>query len=174
MKKVLIIGAGPAGITAGYELLKQSSDFDVTILEESDRIGGISQTVHHHGNRMDIGGHRFFSKNPEVMNWWNEIMPLQGKPAYDDKILGRNVCLTAGGADPETEDLVLLTRKRISRIYYKNNFFDYPVKLNANTIINMGLITTLQAGFSYLKSMLFKRPENSLEDFYINRFGHKL
>mgnify|MGYP001040092645 FL=1 len=97
-----------------------------------------------------------------------------GKPAYDDKILGRNVCLTAGGADPETEDLVLLTRKRISRIYYKNNFFDYPVKLNANTIINMGLITTLQAGFSYLKSMLFKRPENSLEDFYINRFGHKL
>lgn len=174
MKKVLIIGAGPAGITAGYELLKQSSDFDVTILEESDRIGGISQTVHHHGNRMDIGGHRFFSKNPEVMNWWNEIMPLQGKPAYDDKILGRNVSLTAGGADPETEDLVLLTRKRISRIYYKNNFFDYPVKLNANTIINMGLITTLQAGFSYLKSMLFKRPENSLEDFYINRFGHKL
>ena len=99
MKKVLIIGAGPAGLTAAYELLKRG-EFDVTILEKTDRIGGISQTVRHGGNRMDIGGHRFFSKDQRVMQWWADMMPLQGAPSYDDKTLGRDVSLTEGGPDP--------------------------------------------------------------------------
>lgn len=62
MEKVIIIGAGPAGLTAAIELLKNGGDYDVTILEGSQAIGGISQTVRYNGNRMDIGGHRFFSK----------------------------------------------------------------------------------------------------------------
>lgn len=174
MKKVIIVGAGPAGITAGYELLKQSKEYDVTILEESDQIGGLSRTVCHNGNRMDIGGHRFFSKDERVLRWWQEILPLQGKEAMDDKLLKRHVSLAQVGPDPELEDEVMLLRKRISRIYYQKNFFDYPVKLNWNTICNMGLRTTLEAGSSYLAAVLYKKEEHSLEDFYINRFGRKL
>lgn len=174
MKKVVIIGAGPAGLTAGIELLKQSKDYEVVILEETQEIGGISRTVKHNGNRMDIGGHRFFSKDEEVMRWWDELMPRQGKPAYDDKVLGRDVPLKEGGPDPEKEDMVMLTRNRVSRIYYKKKFFDYPVKMNVQTIKNMGFVTTMAAGFSYLKSVIVKRKEDSLENFYINRFGKKL
>lgn len=174
MKKIIIIGAGPAGITAGYELMKQSKDYEVIILEETSEIGGISRTVRYHGNRMDIGGHRFFSKDEEVTKWWEEVMPHQGKRAYDDRLLGRRVPLKKGGPDPEKEDRVMLTRHRVSRIYYKKKFFDYPVKMNANTIKNMGFLTTMQAGFSYLISVVHKRPEDSLENFYINRFGKKL
>lgn len=174
MQKVIIIGAGPAGLTAGIELLKQSGDIEVVILEETQEIGGISRTVKHHGNRMDIGGHRFFSKDDEVMRWWDELMPRQGKPSYDDKVLGRKVPLKKGGPDPEKEDRVMLTRNRVSRIYYKKKFFDYPVKMNLQTIRNMGFLTTMAAGFSYLRSVLIKKKEDSLENFYINRFGKKL
>ena len=174
MKKVVIIGAGPAGLTAGFELLKKSKDYQVTILEESERIGGISRTVRYNGNRMDIGGHRFFSKDPEVTRWWNNLMPLQGAPSLDDIKTGRMPELNPNGPNPEKENIVMLKRRRISRIYYKRKFFDYPVKINLNTIINMGLFTTMQAGFSYIFAILRKLPETSLENFYINRFGRKL
>lgn len=174
MKKVIIIGAGPAGITAGYEFVTKSKDYEVVILEETGEIGGISRTVRYHGNRMDIGGHRFFSKDKEVTNWWNTIMPMQSKPSYDDKILGREWELPENGPDPEVDDRVMLKRNRVSRIYYKKKFFDYPVKMNVNTIKNMGFFTTMAAGFSYLGSVVSKKPEDSLENFYINRFGRKL
>ena len=174
MKRAVIIGAGPAGITAGLELLKKSGEYEVIILEESRRIGGISATVSCEGNRMDLGGHRFFSKNKAVMRWWKEILPLQGKPAFDDKKLGRKVELLKGGPDPETEDRVFLKRQRVSRIYYNQRFFDYPVKMNWNTVKNLGFFTMLQAGCSYLKAVIFRREEKSLEDFYINRFGKKI
>lgn len=174
MKKVIIIGAGPAGLTAANELLKDGGDFDVTILESTQAIGGISQTVEYHGNRMDIGGHRFFSKNDEIMKWWSDLMPIQGAPSYDDKVLGREKPLSEGGPDPEKDDEVMLVRTRVSRIYYNKKFFDYPVKMSASTIKNMGFATTVAAGFSYLKAAMFKKPEDSLENFYINRFGKKL
>lgn len=173
-KKAYIIGAGPAGLTAAYELLKQSREYEVTVLEESRDMGGISKTVNYKGNRMDMGGHRFFSKVPEVNDWWNRMLPLQGAPTYDDIVLGRKMPLKKGGPDPEKEDRVMLRRHRVSRIYFNKKFFDYPISFKFETFKNMGLITTLQAGFSYLAALLHRRKENSLEDLYINRFGRKL
>ena len=123
MKQVVIIGAGPAGLTAAYELLKANEGYQVTILEESNTIGGISRTVKYNGNRMDIGGHRFFSKDKQVTDFWSELMPTQGAPSIDDKILGREKALVPGGPDPEKEDRVMLIRRRISRIYYLHKFF---------------------------------------------------
>ena len=173
-KKVIIIGAGPAGLTAAYELLEKSDKYDVVILEESNSFGGISRTVNYKGNRMDMGGHRFFSKVPEVNEWWEKMLPTQGKKSKDDILLKRKSSLVKGGPDPEKSDLVMLRRNRLSRIFFKNKFFDYPVSLKWSTIKNMGFVTTILVGFSYLKSVIFKRKEKSLEDFYINRFGKKL
>lgn len=177
MRTALIIGGGPAGLTAAYELLKgskASGDIKVIVFEESQLLGGISKTVEYNGNRMDMGGHRFFSKDPRVNQWWKDMLPMQGAPAYDDILLNRMPPLASGGPDPEKEDRVMLTRNRVSRIYFDRKFFDYPISLRWETFKNMGLITTLQAGFSYLAAVLHKRKENSLEDFYINRFGRKL
>ena len=174
MKKCIIIGGGPAGLTAGYELLKKSNEYEVIILEQSEVLGGISRTVKHNGNRMDIGGHRFFSKDKDVTDFWAELMPTQGEPSFDDKLLGREKKLVPGGPDPEKEDRVMLLRRRISRIYYLNKFFDYPISMKPQTFINMGFSKTVKAGFSYLKSTVSKKEETSLENFYINRFGKVL
>ncbi len=175
MKKVIIIGAGPAGLTAGYELLKENNgEYEVIILEADNRIGGISKTVNVDGNRMDLGGHRFFSKDEEVMNFWKELMPLQGENSFDDKKLERQKPLVVGGPNPETDDRVMLVRDRVSRIYYLKKFFDYPISLKLETFTNMGLVRTIKAGFSYLKCIFVKKPEDSLENFYINRFGKVL
>lgn len=174
MKKVLIIGAGPAGLTAAYELLNKSKDFEVIVLEESDCFGGISRTVNYKGNRMDMGGHRFFSKVSEVNEWWEKMLPTQGAMPFDDVTLGRTSTTVNGGPDPQKTDRVMLRRNRLSRIFFNSKFFDYPVSLKFETIKNMGLGTTIVVGFSYLKAVFFKREEKSLEDFYINRFGKKL
>lgn len=174
MKKVVIIGGGPAGLTAAYELLKSSKDLEVVILEEQKQVGGISKTIKYKGNRMDLGGHRFFSKSEKVNEFWNEIMPLQGKPSFDDKKLKRKKKLSKNGPDPEKENNVMLIRERVSRIYYLKRFFDYPISLKLQTLKNMGFVRTIQSGFSYLKSLLIKKKEDSLENFYINRFGKKL
>ena len=88
----------------------------------SQEIGGISRTVRYNGNRMDIGGHRFFSKDDRVTAWWDQIMPLQGQPSYDDKKLGRSVPLKEGGPDPEKEDRVMLTRNRCPASITIRNF----------------------------------------------------
>ena len=174
-KKVIIIGAGPAGLTAAYKLLEENSkNYDVEILEETNEIGGISKTVNHNGNRMDIGGHRFFSKNEDIMNLWKEILNVQGKNSIDDIILKRKKKIQKGGPDPEKKDKVMLVRQRVSRIYYKKKFFDYPITLNKDTIKKIGIFKTIIVGFSYLKACIFKRKEKSLEDFYINRFGKSL
>lgn len=173
-KKVIIIGAGPAGLTAAYELAKDP-DYEVTVLESEHQVGGISKTINHHGNRMDIGGHRFFSKDTQVMDWWSALMPTQGAPAYDDRILHAEKAYEPDGPDPENEDQVMLIRRRVSRIYYLKKFFDYPIKLKMKTLKNMGFIKTISVGFSYLFSTIRKRkPENTLEDFMVNRFGRVL
>ena len=147
-KVIAIIGGGPAGLTAAYELLKDggSEKYDVTVYEESDHLGGISATINHNGNRMDLGGHRFFSKDETIMNWWSNIMPVQGQPSFDDKVLGRDKEFTGNcNVDPEKMDNVMLIRDRVSRIYYDKKFFDYPVKMNVNTIKNMGIGKTFKS-----------------------------
>lgn len=173
-KNIIIIGAGPAGLSAGYEILKNSDQYDVIILEKTDKIGGISRTVCHNGNRMDIGGHRFFSKDENITKWWLEILPMQGKQTIDDILLNQKKELDDSNVDPEKQDKVMLKRRRVSRIFYNQKFFDYPIKMKFQTLKNLGIKTTLCAGFSYLYSVINKRKEKSLEDFYINRFGKKL
>ena len=174
MKTAIVIGAGPAGLTAAYELRRRSKDWKIIVLERSAEIGGLSRTVFHDGCRIDIGGHRFFSKSQQVNDIWNQIMPTQGKPAKDDIILDRACHLNPNGPDPEKEDTVMLSRHRVSRIYYLRHFFDYPITVKIATLKAMGLARTVKAGFSYLYSAAFKREEKSLEDFYINRFGKVL
>lgn len=172
-KTVVVIGAGPAGLTAARELLYKSQEYKVIILEKSEEIGGISRTIRHNGNYMDIGGHRFFSKYEKVNAWWNYFLPLQGKGSLDDILLNRKIASVPTGADPEMEDRVMLHRTRISRILYNNKFFDYPVTLSLETLKNLGLFQTILTCFSYLKT-ISKKNEDNLEDFYINRFGYQL
>lgn len=174
MKTVLVIGAGPAGLTAAYELLAHSKEYNVIVFEESDCFGGISKTVNYKGNRMDMGGHRFFSKAQEVNDWWEKMMPMQGAPSKDDIMLKREVPLSADGPNPADEDVVMLMRNRVSRIFFDGKFYDYPISLKPETFKNMGLSNTLKCGFSYLRAMAHKLPENNLENFYINSFGRQL
>ena len=123
---------------------------------------------------MDIGGHRFFSKDESILNYWKAIMPIQGFDSFDDKKLSKTKKLEIGGPDPEKTDNVMLIRNRVSRIYYLKKFFDYPITIKKETFINMGFKRTIKAEFRYIKSVFVKRNENSLEDFYINRFGKVL
>jgi protoporphyrinogen oxidase len=176
-KTAVIIGAGPAGLTAALEFLRRS-DIRPIVLEATERIGGISCTIQYKGNRMDIGGHRFFSKADRVMDWWTELMPLastengSGLHAIHYQNKQRTIAETAGPVDP---DLVMLVRPRKSRIYFLRSFFDYPLALNAKTLKQLGLWRMVKIGLSYLHTKIFPRKqENTLEDFLINRFGQEL
>lgn len=172
MKKVVIIGAGPAGLTACFELLKEG--YEVIVLEESDTVGGISKTVNYKGYLMDMGGHRFFSKVKKVNDFWQQFMKVQSKGALDDLKLNSKKNYCENGLDPEKEDNVFLIRNRVSRIYYKNKFFPYPVTLSFEVLKNLGFVTSIVSGFSYLKTFIIKKKETSLAAFYQNRFGKKL
>lgn len=156
-KTAIIIGGGPAGLTAAYELLKKS-DIRPIVLESYSMVGGISRTEYYKGNRMDMGGHRFFSKSDIIMNWWKTILPIE------------DVQHT-----PEKEDKLMLIRQRLSRIFFLRRFFNYPVSLSLNTVRNLGFVRLVKIGCSYISIRLFPRKkEQSLEDFFINRFGKEL
>ncbi|NLT62794.1 MAG: NAD(P)-binding protein, partial [Candidatus Hydrogenedentes bacterium] len=177
-KTAVIVGGGPAGLTAAYELLKRS-DIQPLVIEQSSQVGGISRTERYRGNHIDIGGHRFFSKSDRVMNWWLDIMPMEQttEQAFAIQYQGqsRSVEQAGEGPDPETTDRVMLIRPRKSRIYWRRRLFDYPLSLSADTIRKMGLIRLGRAGLSYLRAAACPvTPERNLQDFIINRFGREL
>ncbi|HET9057900.1 MAG TPA: NAD(P)/FAD-dependent oxidoreductase [Chitinophagaceae bacterium] len=179
MRKAIIIGAGPAGLTAAYELLKRT-DIKPIILEQSEYAGGLAKTVIYKGNRIDIGGHRFFSKSDRVIEWWLNILPIEKKAAgisldiaYQNK--KHHVPDEMVKQHNENGDKVMLVRNRLSRIYFKKKFFPYPIKLSFQTLKKLGLWNTLKIGFSYFIARISPvKPELSLEDFFINRFGKEL
>ena len=177
-QRAIIVGAGPAGLTAAFELLNRS-EIQPIVIEKSEHMGGLSRTVNYKGNRIDIGGHRFFSKSDRVMAWWLRILPLEASEEPSVAIKYRHMERTVGGSksgpDPVTEDRVMLLRSRKSRIYFLRRFFDYPLTLTTDTVRKLGLWRTLKAGLSYIRSSLFPlRPEKTLEQFFINRFGREL
>lgn len=180
-KTAIIIGAGPAGLTAAFELLTRT-DIKPIVLEKSGEMGGISRTVNYKGNRMDIGGHRFFSKSDRVMKWWLDILPMQATPQAEHEIAyqgkTRKIQAEQNGhtaANPAEEDRVMLVRQRVSRIFFLRKFFDYPISLSADTLSKLGLTKTFLIGTSYLRSALIPiKNEKNLEQFFINRFGREL
>lgn len=174
MMKNVIIGAGPAGVTAAYELSKVPGHSTV-LIEKEDHVGGISATVDFNGNKIDLGPHRFFTKSQRVQELWESILPLQGQPGMEDVELDHQLPYSeTTQINPDQVDDVLLYRPRLTRIYYRKRFFDYPVSLSVNTIFGLGFLNIIKIGFSYLKAMMFPRKEKSLEDFFINRFGKSL
>jgi protoporphyrinogen oxidase/2-polyprenyl-3-methyl-5-hydroxy-6-metoxy-1,4-benzoquinol methylase len=145
----------------------------------SSAIGGLSRTVRHKGCRLDIGGHRFFSKVDRVMEWWLEILPLQAQGELEPTISyqGRSRQLDAAreGVDPDAHDRVMLLRDRKSRIYFLGRFFDYPLSLTPETLRRLGVVRAAKITLSYLRSLLSPiREERNLEDFFVNRFGREL
>jgi protoporphyrinogen oxidase len=177
-KRAIVIGAGPAGLTAAYELLQRTGIIPL-VLEKSEYLGGLSRTVNYKGNRIDIGGHRFFSKSERVMNWWLNILPLESLHGRQIQIRyhGQTTAVSShtSGPDPQTEDKVMLLRQRKSRIYFMGRFFAYPITLSSDTLRKLGPVRMLRIVCSYLYAILFPiRPESNLEQFFINRFGREL
>jgi protoporphyrinogen oxidase len=171
----VIIGAGPAGLTAAYELLTRSNVTPI-VLEKSEYMGGLSRTVEYKGNRIDIGGHRFFSKSDRVMNWWLEHMPVEGAQQQPHLITyHRESRVVSGTRSTSDGQASMLVRQRKSRIYFLRKFFAYPIQLTLDTLRNLGVNRVVRIGLSYLKSTLFppKRVDN-LEQFFISRFGKEL
>ena len=173
--KNVIIGAGPAGITAAYQLSKQKN-MEIELVEKSDFIGGISATLDFDGNKVDLGPHRFYTKSDRVQDFWENILPLQGKPTIDDIELEHTLPFSnkPDAPDPEKTDDVFLKRPRLTRIYYRKKFFNYPVKLSWDTIKGLGFINMMKIGFTYSWTLIFKKKETNLENFFINRFGRHL
>ena len=140
---VVILGAGPAGLTAAYELGKHN--VRSVVLEKDNTVGGISRTAEYKGYLFDIGGHRFFTKVAAVQKMWTEVL----------------------GDD-------LLSRPRLSRIFYQRKFFQYPLE-PMNALFGLGLFESARCGFSYIWARIAPvRPEDSFEAWVSNRFGRRL
>ncbi len=174
-KTALIVGAGPAGLTAAFEFLRHGGVKPI-VIEATREIGGLSRTVCYHGNRMDIGGHRFFSRSDRVMDWWLARMPLDpdangAAVSYRNRsraVDGSRSASAAGGR-------VMLVRPRKSRIYFQGRFFDYPISPTKDTLMKLGPMRAAGMALSYIASRLRRiHPENSLEDFLINHFGRQM
>ena len=181
--RIAVIGAGPAGLAFADKiksLSKSKDSINVDIYEKSNYIGGISKTVNYKNNRIDIGGHRFFSKSDEVMSWWANKFPIDPNNFEKETFLTyRNSSRTIDGFRIANEEeiksgRVMLIRNRKSRILYQRKLYDYPLKLNITTIKNVGFNRLFIIGVSYFISKFnFKEPTN-LEEFIVSRFGRRL
>jgi protoporphyrinogen oxidase len=141
--EVVVIGGGPAGLSAAYELTKRG--FRPLVIEKGRIVGGLARTETYKGFRFDMGGHRFFTKSPAVNAMWQEVL------------------------GPE-----FLKRPRLSRIYYKKQFYYYPLR-PLNALRQLGIFEGMLIVFSYLYAQLFPhRPENTFEEWVTNRFGKRL
>ena len=177
MKTAIIIGAGPAGLTAAYELLDKT-DIIPIIIESDNQVRGHSKTIDYKGNKIDIGGHRFFSKSQKVINWWLSFLPLE--PDFNDQTV--KISYHQKDAEylvaPQTisdANKVMLVRKRKSRVYYHKKLFDYPLQLTIRTLRKLGLIKSVRIFLSYFIAKIAPRkPEVTLEHFFRNRFGKEL
>ncbi len=142
-ERVVVIGAGPGGLTAAHELTELGHE--AIVFEKDDQVGGIARTVSYNGYRFDIGGHRFFTKVDTVQTLWEEVM----------------------GDD-------FLVRPRLSRIYYRDRFFDYPLR-PGNALRGLGLIESIRIVVSYLRARgIPNSNERTFEDWVVNRFGRRL
>ena len=180
-QRAIIAGAGPAGLTAAYELAIRTGIKPI-VYEMTDAIGGISQTYNYKGNRIDIGGHRFFSKSKRVTDWWLNQIPLEksavenvstlrDERSSDTLDIRTEGCRPAGGVSAP----VMLERNRISRIFYRRSFFPYPLGITVNVARRLGMWNTFLIGMSYLKAQWFPlKDETYLDAFFINRFGARL
>ncbi len=178
--RVAVIGAGPAGLAFADRLKSLTPEANIEIFEKSDYIGGISKTVVFKGNRIDIGGHRFFSKSDEVMSWWTNKFPIDSSEKNDEHLISyRNSLRNIQGfktidSESQATDRVLLIRKRKSRILFSGKMYDYPLKFNLKTISNIGFIQLISVSSSYLTSKFNRSDPANLEEFIISRFGRKL
>ncbi len=180
---VVVIGAGPAGLTAAYELL-EAGHTTIKIFDADTQVGGLSKTVIYHGNRIDIGGHRFFSKSDWVMRWWLDKLPIadDSDPATLNAdgghaflaYRGMRRTLPIQSAARSTKDASMLIRDRLSRILFGGKLFAYPLKIDVATAWKLGPVACALYAASYIKARAFPRRETTLEDFFINRFGHRL
>lgn len=173
------MGAGAAGLTAAYELVHKTGIKPI-VIEMSGEVGGLAKTISYKGNRMDIGGHRFFSKSQRVMDWWLNILPLQKLDEEENLEITyqrkhREVVVQDPGPDPDTAQRVMLVRRRQSRILFLRSLFAYPLRFSFDTLAKLGPLRVFRILFSYLRARLLPlRNEKSLEDFFINRFGREL
>ena len=181
---LVIIGAGPAGLTAAHELIVAGRS-DLAIFDADTQVGGISKTIVHNGNRIDIGGHRFFSKSDWVMRWWLDKMPLadaaeRATVGADDshaflRYQGEARRLPLPQQDRRGGERTMLVRNRLSRILFDGKLFAYPLKIDVPTAWKLGPVACLLYAVSYLKARALPvRPEVTLEDFFVNRFGRRL
>jgi protoporphyrinogen oxidase len=175
-KRALIIGAGPAGLTAALEFQRKTG-IQPIVIEQLDIAGGLARTVNYKGNRIDIGGHRFFSKSDRVMQWWLEILPIDPTVRDEVTLTYHNTTSTYSFEEkaPEHPDKIMLVRNRKSRIYFLRKFFNYPITLNKETIQHLGVFRIFKIGVSYLSTKIFPlKTINNLEEFFISRFGKEL
>jgi protoporphyrinogen oxidase len=141
-KKIAIIGAGPAGLTAAYHLAEKN--YQVDIFETRKFVGGMCASINLWGAKVDLGPHRFFSSDPRVNNFWLKIIENQYK---------------------------MIDRK--TRIYYKNKFFDYPLK-PFDALTKLGLVESIKCLTSYFNTFFIKKKLTNFEDWITKKFGKRL